>query len=117
MEPDANDSGRLRRQLVVRAIAIRRIFGVLAIAEPDAAGLREHKLDRGAAGALVGAVAKRRVPGAATAAPPVGASLEFEGDRHAAERAWRGGGAHPQGTVRMMRVDGRNGFRALEKQS
>ena len=81
--PCATDSRPLLRlrQVLVRAVAERRVRGVLALAPPDGFFLRHLVFHRLQAGALVRAVAKRRVARAAAGTPPMGAGLHFERQR------------------------------------
>ena len=68
-------------QLLVRSIAQRRTGGLLALAPPHGGFLRGLKFHRLQAGAFVRAIAKGLLGSATASAPPIGSSLDFEGQR------------------------------------
>ena len=66
-------------QRLVAAIAEGRVFGLLAVAEPDLLFLLQGELLRPEAGAFVAAITHRLVAAESAGAPPVISGFEFDG--------------------------------------
>lgn len=74
--------GLFRYRLAVGAIAVGRIAGALAVAEPDFFILGQGELQRAFTCAFVSTVAHGLMTAEAAGAPPMIASFEFYGNGH-----------------------------------
>jgi len=93
-------------KLLVRAIAERRVGGVLAATEPDGAATGGLVLERREFRTFVGTVAERLFGGLAAGAPPIGlALLDVDGHRGAASdlRVCHGGLLEPSTTQKSLK--------------
>ena len=79
----------LCRQRLVRAITVRRILRMLAVAEPDFLLFCQREFFWTEAGAFMRAVAHGLMTGKAAGAPPVVSGFEFNGDGFTRGNFWK----------------------------